>query len=185
MRLLDDCVRRGECDKLVEQYWNLVCSIVRKAFMMKHAPLVKENLEEVYQEVFFQLLDDDKRRLRLYVDKEGHSLTRWIVVIANHAALNYLRKKGFDSVFGQTRKAILDERYKSSEDVESTVLNKVTLDAALQGISQLDQIVLKLHRFGLPSREIATVIDSTEASVNNRLSKIKKSMREFIGCAAG
>ncbi len=183
--LLGDCIRHNDCEKLVEQYWRLVCSVVRKAFMLKHAPLLKENLEEVYQDVFFNLFDDNRRRLRLYVEKEGHSLTRWIVVIANRTALNYLRKKGFDGVFGQTRKAVLDERYGSPRDIESDVLGKVAIEAAIKEISQLDQIVFKLHRFGLSSKDIAMIIDSTEPSVNNRISKIRKKMRAFIGCEAG
>lgn len=179
--LLGDCIRHNDCEKLVIQYWRLVCSVVRKAFLMKHAPLLKENLEEVYQDVFFHLLDDDRRRLRLYVEKEGHSLTRWIVVIANRTALNYLRKKGFDGILGQTRKATLDERYGSPRNIESDVLSKVSIEAALEELSQIDQIAFKLHRFGLSSKDIAMIMDSSEASVNNRISKIRKKMRIFIG----
>ena len=182
--LLGDCIRHNDCEKLVLQYWKLVCSVVRKVFLMKHAPLLKENLEEVYQDVFFHLLDDDRRRLRLYVEKEGHSLTRWIVVIANRTALNYLRKKGFDGIWGQTKKAELDERYGSSKDVETDVLSKVAIEAALKEIPQLDQIVFKLHRFGLSSKDIAMIIDSSEPSVNNRVSKIRKKLKDYIGCEA-
>ncbi|MCP4107492.1 MAG: sigma-70 family RNA polymerase sigma factor [Desulfobacteraceae bacterium] len=178
--MLDECILYNNCERIVEQYWRLVCTAVRKTFTLKHAPLVKENLEEVYQEVFFQLFDDDRRRLRMYSEGEGHSLARWIVVIANHTALNYLRKKGFDGLFGQSRKMELDENFETSNDVEMEILKKVSINTALQNITQMDRIVFKLHRFGMPSKAIADIIDSTEASVNNRISKIRKKLNEFI-----
>jgi len=179
-KILRNCITFNFCEKLVRQYWNLVCSVVRKTFIMKQAPLIKEELEEVYQEVFFQLLDDKRRRLRQYREGEGHSLARWIVVIANHTTLNYLRKRGFDSIMWHDKKAELDEHYHSDNDTESKIIDNIAIDTALQVVSQTDRIVFKLHRFGLPSKDIADIIDSSEASVNNRISKIKKILNEFM-----
>ncbi len=157
-KLLNDCIGFNLCDKLVEQYWNLVCSVVRKAFIMKQVPLVKEDLEEVYQEVFFNLLDDGKRRLRLYKEGKGRNLARWIVVIANRTTLNCIRKKGFDSLRGQCFKAELNERHALSSDLEKDILDMVTLDEALKTISDTESVILKLHRYGMSSKDIAVVI---------------------------
>ncbi len=179
-KMLDDCIRSNQCDKIVEQYWNLVCSVVRKAFALKHAPMVRENLEEVYQDVFVQLFDDNRRRLRLYIDGENRSLARWIVVIANNTTLNYLRKKGFDSLWWQGRKMMLDEHFHQSGNLESEVVNKISINSALQVLTQIERIIFKLYRYGMPSRDIAIIVDSTEASINNRISKIKKKIRQAI-----
>lgn len=179
-KLLHDCIQLHQCDGIVEKYWNLVCSVVRKAFTMKHAPLIRENLEEVYQDVFVQLFDDNSRRLRMYIEGEGRTLARWIVVIANHTALNYLRKKGFDSIWWQRRKMPLDERFESRKNLETDVINKMSMNTALEKLSQIDRIILRLYRYGMPSKDIAVIVDSTEASINNRISKIKKKIRQLI-----
>lgn len=179
-KILNDCIGYNLCEKLVEQYWNLVCSVVRKTFTMKQVPLIKEDLEEVYQEIFFNLLDDKKRRLRLYKEGKGRSLARWIVVIANRTTLNCIRKRGFDSLRGQYFKAELNESHALSGNTEGDILNRVTLDEALKIISETESVILKLHRYGMSSKDIAVVVDSTQASINNRISKIRKKLRNYI-----
>ncbi len=179
-KILNQCIKKNRCDKLVEAYWKLVCATVRRTFRLKGAPLVQDHLEEVCQEVFLQLLDDNRRRLRLYKEGEGHSLARWIVVIATHATLNFLRKRGFDSFMGQKGRMDLDEFQKDPANLESDVLGKVALNTALQVVSQTDRIILRLHRFGMPAKDIAVIVDSTEAAIHNRISRIKKTLSDFI-----
>lgn len=180
-KILKPCIKKNRCDKLVEQYWKLVCATVRKTFRLKGAPLVQCDIEEVCQEVFFQLLDDGRRRLRLYKEGEGRSLARWIVVIATHTTLNFLRKRGFDSFMGQMGRMALDDHEEDPADLAADVIDKVSLNTALQIISQTDRIILRLHRFGMPAKDIAVVVDSTEAAIHNRISRIKKTLSEFIG----
>ncbi len=179
-KILKQCIKKNRCDKLVEQYWKLVCATVRKTFRLKGAPLIQDDIEEVCQEVFFQLLDDGRRRLRLYKEGEGHSLARWIVVIATHTTLNFLRKRGFDSFMGQMGRMELDDHEEDPVNLESDVIDKVSLNTALQVIPQIDRIILRLHRFGMPAKDIAVVADSTEAAIHNRISRIKKTLSEFI-----
>jgi RNA polymerase sigma factor (sigma-70 family) len=179
-KILNQCIKKNRCDKLVAAYWRLVCATVRRTFGLKGAPIVQDQVEEVCQDVFLQLLDDDRRRLRLYREGEGHSLARWIVVIATHTTLNFLRKRGFDSFLGQAGRMDLNEFQEDPADLESEVLGKVALNTALQVVSQTDRIILRLHRFGMPAKDIAVVVDSTEAAIHNRISRIKKTLSEFV-----
>ncbi len=180
LKILESCIRRNRCEGLVEQYWNLVCSTVRKTFRVKNAPIANDQVEDICQEVFFQLLDDDRRRLRRFTPAKEHSLARWIVVIATHTTLNFLRKHGYDSFMGQNGRTEVDEDFRAQGDIERAILNKVTVDSALQVISHIDRIVIKLYRLGVPAKDIGLIIDSSEAAVNNRISRIKKTLSEFI-----
>lgn len=184
-KMLQECIEFNRCDQIVEKYWNLVCYIVRKTFILKNAPMIREQLEEVYQEVFFQLLDDNRRRLRLYQEAEGHSLSRWIVVIANRTTLNFLRQKGFDSLMWQNKKDVLSDHFKSSINLETDIVDKVTAEVAIQMIPQNDRIILKLYRYGMSSKEIADIMESTEAAINNKISRIKKTLNEFVESGSG
>ncbi len=179
-KILKPCIKKNRCEKLVETYWKLVCATVRRTFRLKGAPLIQDQLEEVCQEVFLQLLEDDRRRLRLYKEGEGHSLARWIVVIATHTTLNFLRKRGFDSFMGQMKRMDLDDDQEDPVRLESDVLDKITLNTALQVVSQIDRIILRLHRFGMSAKDIGVIVDSTEAAIHNRISRIKKTLSEFI-----
>lgn len=179
-KMLEECVAFNRCDKIVEQYWNLVYRIVQKIFTLKNAPLVRELIEEVQQEVFFQLLDDNRRRLRMYKDEEGHTLSRWIILIANRTTLNYLRKKGYDGLLGQKKKVELSEHFGSETDLEEKVLDEVSLNAALSILTKADRIIFKLHRYGLSARDIAKVMNSTEGAVNNKIYRIKKNLKKYV-----
>lgn len=179
-KILRRCVKKNRCEKLVEAYWKLVCSTVRRTFSLKGAPLIQDDIEDVCQDVFLQLFDDDRRRLRLYKEGEGHSLARWIVVIATHTTLNCLRKRGFDSFMGHKGRVDLDDAREDPANLESDVLDKIALNTALQIVSQIDRIILRLHRFGMPAKDIAIIVDSTEAAIHNRISRIKKTLCEFF-----
>jgi len=74
----------------------------------------------------------------------------------------------------------LNEFQEDPADLESEVLGKVALNTALQVVSQTDRIILRLHRFGMPAKDIAVVVDSTEAAIHNRISRIKKTLSEFV-----
>ncbi len=172
--LLYECITDKECDKLVRQYWNLVYDKVRKTFHFKHAPLNQEDIEEAHQNVFVRLFDHDSRLLKEFDRKKGRSLTGWIVLIAGHTTLNYLREKGFDSLCEQAGE------FEQAEDREPELTDKISIYEAVKKLPQADRIVIKLHLFGLSSKEIAFITDSTPGAVDTRITRIREKMREFL-----
>ncbi|MCP4345602.1 MAG: sigma-70 family RNA polymerase sigma factor [Desulfobacterales bacterium] len=177
--LLYECITNKNCDKLVRQYWNLVYDKVRKTFHFKHAPMDQADIEEAHQNVFVRLFDYDSRLLKEFDRKKGRSLTGWIVLIAGHTTLNYLRKKSFDSLCEQTGESELAED-RESEDREPQLTDKISINEAVKKLPQADRIVIKLHLFGLSSKEIAYITDSTPGAVDTRITRIREKMREFL-----
>ncbi len=179
-QLLDECISQNRCDRLVEQYGRLIYSTVRQVFVIRGAALLREDLEEAHQDVFVQLFDDNRRRLRLYRQGEGYSLGRWIRKIASNSAKNYLRKKGFDSPFGQFWGEELDGDFADSEITWLDSIKKLSLVKGLEKLELMDRIIFKLRLYGMTSKEIAVIVESTEGGINNKIWRIGNRLRELM-----
>lgn len=180
-QLLDECLNHERCDELVGQYGGVIYSRVREVFAIRGAAPLKEDLDEAFQDVFLQLFDDNRRRLRLYREGEGHSLGRWIGKIASNAAKNYLRKKGFDGPFGRSQGEELDDDgLVAPEFPDIETMKRLSLTKALEGLPLMDRITFRLRLYGMSSKEIATVIESSQGGVDNRISKIKSKLKKLV-----
>ncbi len=173
-QLLDECINHGNCDELVQQYWRLVRSIVVKTFRRKNAPLIEEDIEDVCQDVFVRLFS---RGLEQF--EKGRSFTRWIILISSHTTLDYLDKKGFSSIFRQKDRIEFDENDFPRDNV-SELINKLSLIAATEKLSQADLMIFKLWWHGFSAKKISELTGITSGSVNNRISRIRKKIKELI-----
>ena len=59
-------------------------------------------------------------------------------------------------------------------------MDKFAGNGVLLLIPAMDRIIFKLHGYGLSSRDIAVVVNSTEESIDDKLSLIKKTLNEFM-----
>lgn len=174
-QLLSECINNNNWDELVKQYGKLIYYTVRK--IIKCPPFNNMDIEDVCQEVFLKIF----RKIRLYRDGEGHSLKSWIRRIAIYTALNYIRKKGFDSPSGQNYRKELNENYMSPGDFGSDIINRFSIETALKNLSANDRLLFKLRFIdGLSSKETAHVMNISVGYVNNRILNIKKKLKELI-----
>lgn len=185
--ILKECIVDKNCEKLTRQYWNLVYTTVQKTFSYKNAPLVREELEEVHQDVFVHLFDDDCRRLRQYREGAGRNLAGWIVLIANRTALNHLRGKDPHSILGQ-KYLVLFEEMKEELDFKKETgrlearqkLLKVV--AAAEELPTLERLVFKLHYFHeLSLPEIASHLKREVGNIYTIKSRAVKRLKELTG----
>ncbi|MCP4346536.1 MAG: sigma-70 family RNA polymerase sigma factor [Desulfobacterales bacterium] len=176
-QLLDECINHGNCDELIRQYWRLVRSIVVKTFRRKNAPLIEEDIEDVCQNVFVRLFSRGLDQFDPF--KPGSSLTRWIILISSHTTLDYLDKKGFGSIFRQKDRIEFDENDFPKDNV-SELINKLSLIAAAEKLTQADLMIFKLWWYGFSAKKISELTGITSGSVNNRISRIRKKIKELI-----
>ncbi len=183
--ILNECIHNKKCEKLTRQYWNLVYKTVQKTFIYKNAPLVREEIEEVHQDVFVQLFDDDCRRLRQYREGGGRNLAGWVVLIANRTALNHLRGKDPHSILGR-QYLILFEEMKEELDIKKETdrlearqkLLKILEAADL--LPTLERLVFKLHFFHeLSLPEIASQLNREVGNIYTIKSRAVKRLKEL------
>ncbi len=184
--ILHECLHHKRCEKLTRQYWNLVYKTVEKTFIYKSAPLVKEELEEVHQDVLVQLFDDNCRRLRQYREGGGRNLAGWIILIANRTALNHLRGKDPHSIKSQ-KYLILFEDMKEDLDFDKETNRLEAREKllmvlkAVKKLPKLERSVFELHYLkerSLP--EIATSMNREIGNIYTIKSRAIKRLKKLI-----
>ncbi|MCP4111343.1 MAG: sigma-70 family RNA polymerase sigma factor [Desulfobacteraceae bacterium] len=163
--LLRECLGFNRCDKLFQQYWNLVAYTVRKIFKIRGISLDRQNIEDAQHRAFLKIF----KNLKKY-DKEKSSLTTWITVISTREALSYPKPEESEEF----------DDHKQEIHIEEKIIDHITIDTAMQKLSQIDKITIKLRIFGLSSKEIAYITDTTPEAVDKRIFDIKKKLKKFI-----
>lgn len=185
--ILNECLKYDRCERLARQYWNLIYKTVEKTFIYKNAPLVKEELEEVQQDVFVQLFDDNRRRLRQYREGGGRNLAGWIILIAHRTALNHLRGKDPHSIvshryltlFEDLKENIMDGR-KEVNRLEARQTLMQILDV-VDKLPRLEYSVFKYHYFDeLSLPEIATKMNREIGNIYTIKSRAIKRLKKLI-----
>ncbi len=161
LEVLNECIEHKRCERLARQYWNLIYRTVEKTFIYKSMPLIKEELEEVQQDVFVRLFDDNCRRLRQYRPDGGRNLAGWIILIANRTALNHLRGRDPHGIISHKYLTVfeeLKEKPDSRREMERIEARQSLLKLlnAVGKLPPLEQEVFNAHFFdGLDLPDIA------------------------------
>ena len=167
-QLLYECIICGKKEKLVQQYWNPVYHIVRKTLTMKNVHFTHEDIEDLRNEVFVKLFDRGCRRLRQYREELGHGLAGWIALIANRTVLNYLRKKGFNSLSRKNTRVPIEEipDLKHKNNRLEVMEERRIIQDAMEKLPSRDRLVLKLHYYHeLSLPEVASLIHTSVGAI--------------------
>ena len=186
-QLLHECIVCGKKHKVVQQYWNLVYYTVRKTLIIKNVPFIVEDIEDLRNEVFVKLFDKGCWRLKQYRKKLGHGLAGWIALITNRTVLNYLRKRGFDSLSWQNSKVQIEEdhRLKQEEINLETMEDKRLIHDAMEKLPSRDRLVLKLHYYHeLSLPEVASAIHRTVAATYTIKLRAIKRLKALISVSS-
>lgn len=143
--------------------------------------LAHESAEEVYQDVFVRLWEDDYRRLRVW-SGEG-DLAAYLAPIVRHRALDYI-----NAAKTRSERQIRDEPQPEAADecpgpeerirVEQ---QRSRLERAVAGLAEKDRTLYEL-RFvrGLSYRQIARDCDITVNNVGVRLNRLVEMLRTIV-----
>ncbi len=182
-QLLYECIVCGKKEKLVQQYWNLVYHIVRKTLTMKNIRFTHEDIEDLRNEVFVKLFDKGCWRLKQYREKLGHGLAGWIALIANRTVLNYLRKKGFNSLSWQNSRVAIEEKLDLKQDERSlgALEERRLVQDAIEKLPSRDRLVLQLHYYHeLSLPEVASLIRTSVGAAYTIKSRAIERLRAQI-----
>ncbi|MCP4682206.1 MAG: sigma-70 family RNA polymerase sigma factor [Desulfobacterales bacterium] len=175
----------GRKDKLIQEYWNLVYLIVEKTLIFHRIPYSKEDIEDLRNEVFYQLFVNECRRLKQFDTKKGGSLSKWVKVIANQTVLNEIKKKGLLELSKRRRRIPMEEiEGILVADEEGRLIARETLRLikdAMKKLSPKDQAVLKhLYYEWLSLKEIASSINKTENAARAIIFRAQKRLKGLV-----
>jgi RNA polymerase sigma factor (sigma-70 family) len=185
--ILEQSLKHDNHTPLVQEYWKMVFFTVRKVLMNKRVPFCEQDLENLRNEVFVQLLDKKCTKLRQYKEELGQGLTAWIKLVAVHTTINFIERKDPTSIGNQYARIPLEDiqekmGYHSEKQMEARLaLNEIVV--FMKQLPARYQLVLKLHYFdGVSIDKVAEVIQlpvkRTHTVLHRAREKLKKVMAE-------
>ena len=172
-RLLAACIAGDQAasNAFVRQYSDLVYRTVQYTLLNRNVRFTSMDLEDLHNTVFINLFDKRCRKLRQFKGKNGCSVVTWIRIITIRLVLNSIRRKGVDSLTGQSFRVPIEGFSNLERRATDTweLMEKAEQESLLQkGISNLgprDRLFMNLHfNKGFTIKEIA---DAMQLSVDN------------------
>ena len=187
--LLRACIRgdAGARKRLVEEYSGIVSYGVSVIFQQFGRPSRREEIEDLCQDVFLALFDQDARKLRQYQGRNGCSLASWIRVVANRLTIDRLRREGrtisLDDPNNMDSARVREAEPDARPGPEPLVEEAQRAAKVREMIGQLpakDQLFVRLFYFqGMPIEEVAETIGITTNAAYVRKMRLHEKLRRL------
>jgi len=174
-KLINSCLEGDPdaWDAFVERYAAVVYGAVRRVVLARVRKDPSVSIEDIAQDVFLRLLQNNMRALRSY-DASRASLVTWLTIIARNVALDALRKKILPTVPVEADRDAAPE--KSSPSPSATG----NLPAGL--LSPRQALVLRLlFDEQLEVAETARILGVAEQTVRSAKHKAMNKLRKHFG----
>ncbi|MBI2986042.1 MAG: sigma-70 family RNA polymerase sigma factor [Deltaproteobacteria bacterium] len=182
--LLTGCLNgdKAAWDAFVLQYSSLVYHTIRRTFGLYHSDPRTDLVEDLFQEVFLSLVQNDFKKLRQFRGDRGCSLASWLRVVAARLTIDFLRKQGAPSV------EVTESLPSGQPDPPASLIDfeeEKLLSKALRGLPPRDRLFLDLsYRRELPPEEIAAILQVSVSAVYTQKSRVLAKLRETLRKAA-
>jgi len=178
--LLAGC-RRGEkaaWDALVLQYSNPAYSTIRSTLTLHHTLPQDDIVEDLHQDFFLGLCENDFRKLRQFRGDHGCTLASWLRVIASRLTIDFLRKHRATQT-NLTDEVLIDWSDPSDRVNDETRASQ--LRQVLQELPPRDRLLLTLtYQKDLPPDEVAAILRVSLSAIYTQKSRALAKLRESL-----
>ena len=165
-------------DAFVLQYSALVYYTIRKTFSLYHTEPRTDLVEDLFQEVFLSLVQNDFKKLRQFRGDRGCSLASWLRLVAARLTIDFLRQQRPPTV------EVPDSLPSAQPDPSDSLADNeqsARLSQALEGLPTRDRLFLEFYyRKGLPPEEIAAILKVSVSAVYTQKSRLLAKLREIL-----
>jgi RNA polymerase sigma-70 factor (ECF subfamily) len=178
--LISACVHGDKTawNRFVEQYSNLVYHSIRKTLSFYRADLPNEQIDDLFQEFFIRILQDDFKKLRQFRGDAGCSLGSWIRLVASRLVIDFLRKK---TPIGTQITHRIPAADPAPDELVIRQEENSLLEQTIRTLSPKERIFLDLcFRKGLTAEELAIHLNLSLAAVYTQKSRLLEKMRQSL-----
>lgn len=175
-RLVEKCCRNDQIAwrEFTLQYYPIVLDSVKQVFYRYKSSVEQDQIEDVCQQVFVKLLQNNTKALRNFMWKS--SLKTWLSVVASSCAIDHLRKLGRYQTVDIDKLQNLIELQENSIPDENDVSS---LKKALQLLQPRDQLIIKLayHKkssYEQISRLLGISVNTVGPALSRAVERLKK-----------
>lgn len=170
---------RSAWNTLVTRFSRLVVSRVGRTFAQFDRPDLQAQADDVAQDVFVSLLEDDYRTLRTLRDPAR--FPGWLARVARNKAVDVLRQK-------PARPGALGDppppenaTYPDPQTDDAEAARHALAREALESLEDRDRLIVELFYFEKRRyREIAQMLNIAENTVASRLYRVKRRLMEQL-----
>ena len=159
---------------LVDRFTPLVFGILVREFRLN-----RSDAEDLYQESFLRLFEDDWRRLRMWRGDGG--LAGYLVPIVRNLALEHLRRQNREPAAGGAELADFDRVFEDEPTVEEQAALEEKRRILRECVETLPGPQRELYRLryeqGLKHREVAEALDMTTNAASVALFRLDRRLR--------
>ena len=177
--LLAGCVKgdKAAWNAFVLQYSKLAYSTIKKTLTLHHTLPQDDIVEDLHQDFFLSICENDFKKLRQFRGDKGCSLASWLRVVAARLTIDFLRKQDSFSVEATNE-------YEDIHDPNETAaleLKEEVLFRAIEALPPRDRFFVTLcFRRALPPQDIAAILKISATAVYTQKSRILGKLRELL-----
>ena len=186
--LLNTCIQGNKeaWDAFVERYTNLIYHTINKTLKTYHADSLYQDLDDIHNNVFLSLMENDYRKLRQYEGRNGCTVSSWLMVVTTNFTLNIIkRQKSYipiDDATGDSMSVIekiSNPQPQPEEELADVEYGKI-LQELIKGLNTNDMLFLKLYyEKELPPEEIAEMLNLTVSTVYSKKNRVREKLKKI------
>lgn len=187
MRFVQACVKgdKQSWNEFLSRYSRLIYNYIYSVLTVKGYSLPGEQVEDVFQEIFYSLIKDKYKKLATYQARNGCSLASWLRQVTINFTIDYLRKlKPMVSIDieieeGLSLKDILKDLSKDAAEFLSDQDRRKTLKECVDLLDSGEQYFMELFlNQGLNLEQIKEYFKINRGAVDMRKSRIFQKLQD-------
>jgi RNA polymerase sigma factor (sigma-70 family) len=178
---------RDALEGLVRRFSDPVYRSIQYALKAKDIRYSREDLEDLHNNVFLGIFENQCRKLRQYRGENGCSLATWIRLITVRMVIDHARRTSVDALGGQKRKVpvdILDSFRSDGPDPVDDMEKARQWGLIREGMKELpprDRFFMTLYcQEGYSVKEIADLMNLSEENAHSIKHRAIKRLKEGI-----
>jgi RNA polymerase sigma-70 factor (ECF subfamily) len=187
LRFVQACVKgdKQSWNEFLSRYSRLIYNYIYSVLTVKGYSLPGEQVEDVFQEIFYSLIKDNYKKLATYQARNGCSLASWLRQVTINFTIDYLRKlKPMVSIDieieeGLSLKDILRDLSKDAAEFLSDQDRRKTLKECVDLLDSGEQYFMELFlNQGLNLEQIKEYFKINRGAVDMRKRRIFQKLQD-------
>lgn len=186
--LQKECINgdQGAWDIFVKRFSKLVYYSIIKTLRYYENAFQQEDAEDIFNDIFISLIEDDYRRLRQFDSRYGCTLSSWIRLISIRHTIDFLRTKrqhfsiddeGTPFKFTQ---ALRDNSMSVMDQIEKTEMQGL-IEEAMESLSSSDRLFMKLYyEKELTPEEISDIMNVSVNTIYSKKNRIREKIKKIL-----
>jgi RNA polymerase sigma-70 factor (ECF subfamily) len=186
--LLNTCIQgnKDAWDAFVERYTNLIYHAINKTLKTYHADSLYQEINDIHNNVFLSLMENDYKKLRQYEGINGCTVSSWLMVVTTNSTLNIIkRQKSYipiDDATGDSMGVI--EKISNPQSLPEEELTDVEygkiLKELIKDLNTNDRLFLKLYYENeLTPEEIAEILNITVSAIYSKKNRVREKLKKI------